>query len=137
LIERRERLVAKYELFDLVWPGVVIDENNFQVQISSLRKLLGPQAIATIPGCGCRFTAALDGTPVRTQRAMPGPVAGATKIGVPAPPITNLPKELPVLYGRDADLRAPCLLIEGHRFVTVVGAGGIGKSRLAQAVARR
>jgi DNA-binding winged helix-turn-helix (wHTH) protein len=60
LIERRERVVAKNELLDLVWPGLVVEENNLQVQVSSLRKLVGPQAIATIPGRGYRFTAALD-----------------------------------------------------------------------------
>src|SRR5512134_3796617 len=61
LIERRDRLVTKNELLDAVWPGVVVEENNLQVQISSLRKLLGPQVIATIPGRGYRFAAALDG----------------------------------------------------------------------------
>ena len=63
LIERRERLVTKNELLDLVWPGVVVEENNLQVQISTLRKLLGPLAIATIPGRGYRFTAEVDGAP--------------------------------------------------------------------------
>jgi DNA-binding response OmpR family regulator len=37
-------LVSKNRLLDLVWPGVVVEENNLQVQISTLRKLLGPQA---------------------------------------------------------------------------------------------
>ena len=41
LIERRERLVSKEELLDLAWPGLVVQENNLQVQISSLRKILG------------------------------------------------------------------------------------------------
>ena len=41
LIERRDRVVAKNELLDLVWPGLVVEENNLQVQISFLRKLLG------------------------------------------------------------------------------------------------
>ena len=61
LAERRERIVTKAELMDLAWPGLVVEENNLQVQISSLRKLLGPDAIATIPGRGYRFTAALAG----------------------------------------------------------------------------
>jgi len=60
LIERRERLVTKNELLELAWPGLVVEENNLQVQISSLRKLLGPQSIATIPGRGYRFTCGLD-----------------------------------------------------------------------------
>jgi|KBSMisStaDraftv2_1062788.scaffolds.fasta_scaffold55975_2 adenylate cyclase len=60
LAERRDRVVTKAELLDLVWPGLVVEENNLQVQISTLRKLLGPQAIATIPGRGYQFTAALS-----------------------------------------------------------------------------
>ena len=47
---------------DLVWPGLVVEENNLQVQISSLRRLLGPDAIATIPGRGYRFTAEVAST---------------------------------------------------------------------------
>src|SRR6187397_2635042 len=63
LVERRERLVTKDELLELAWPGLVVEENNLQVQISSLRKLLGPQAIATIPGRGYRFSMPMDGAP--------------------------------------------------------------------------
>ena len=58
LAERRDRVVTKAELLDLAWPGLVVEENNLQVQISALRRLLGPQAIATVPGRGYRFTAA-------------------------------------------------------------------------------
>jgi DNA-binding response OmpR family regulator len=47
---RRDRVVPKSELLDRVWPGLVVEENNLQVQVSTLRKLLGPQVIATIPG---------------------------------------------------------------------------------------
>ena len=72
LAGRRDRIVTKAELMDLVWPGLVVEENNLQVQISSLRKLLGSGAIATIPGRGYRFTAQLasndEGGPVIKQR---------------------------------------------------------------------
>ena len=60
LIQRRERVVDKAELFDAVWPGLVVEENNLHVQISSLRKLLGPSAITTVHGRGFRFVAALE-----------------------------------------------------------------------------
>lgn len=132
LVEHRDRVVPKSELFDRVWPGLVVEENNLQVQISALRKLLGPQAIATIPGRGYRFSAALEGAPTASP-ALPG--AGAESGSRPARPLTNLPAELPHLFGRAADLQALCALVDSHRLVTVVGAGGIGKSRLAQAAA--
>ena len=55
LIERRERLVTKEELLDLGWPGLVVEENNLQVQVSTLRKILGTNAIATVARRGYRF----------------------------------------------------------------------------------
>ena len=61
LIERRDRVVGKNELLEVVWPHLVVEENNLQVQISALRKLLGPDVIATIPGRGYKFTAVLEG----------------------------------------------------------------------------
>ena len=136
LIQRRERLVTKSELLDIVWPGVVVEENNLQVQISALRKLLGPQAIATIPGRGYRFTALIEGAAAGSPgSAASNPAQTVAPTGPPVAPQSNLPTELPVLYGRDADLVALSALIDAHGLVTVVGAGGIGKSRLAQAVA--
>lgn len=56
LIERRERVVTKDELLDLGWPGLVVEENNLQVQVSALRKILGTSAIATVARRGYRFT---------------------------------------------------------------------------------
>ena len=47
LIEHRERVVGKDELLARVWPGMVVEENNLEVHISSLRKVLGAQVIAT------------------------------------------------------------------------------------------
>src|SRR5262245_7858147 len=65
LAQRRDRLVTRQELLDLVWPGVVVEEHNITTQISNLRKILGPHMIATVPGHGYRLTAPLDeGTPV-------------------------------------------------------------------------
>jgi TolB-like protein/DNA-binding winged helix-turn-helix (wHTH) protein/Flp pilus assembly protein TadD len=60
LIAHRERVVSKNELLEAVWPGLVVEENNLQVQISTLRKILGPGAIATVSGQGYQFTAHLD-----------------------------------------------------------------------------
>jgi predicted ATPase len=51
--------------------------------------------------------------------------------------LTNLPGHADVLIGRDADIASLTQLLVEHRLVTVLGAGGIGKTRLAQAVSRR
>src|SRR6202042_2003139 len=56
LVESAGQLVTKDALLAQVWPGVVVEENNLQVQVSSLRKILGAAAIATAPGRGYRFT---------------------------------------------------------------------------------
>src|SRR6185503_7698217 len=61
LIAHRDRVVSKDELLELVWPGLVVEENNLQVQVSTLRKILGNQSIATLPGRGYRFTLPIDG----------------------------------------------------------------------------
>jgi DNA-binding winged helix-turn-helix (wHTH) protein/tetratricopeptide (TPR) repeat protein len=60
LIERRERLVTKDELLALAWPGLVVEENNLQVQVSTLRKVLGNGVIETVAGKGYRFAAQLE-----------------------------------------------------------------------------
>ena len=71
LITHRERVVGKEELLETVWPGLVVEENNLQVQISTLRKILGTSAISTITGLGYQFTAALD-TDLSSGRQVPG-----------------------------------------------------------------
>ena len=92
LVERRDRAVGKNELIELVWPDVVVEENNLQVHISALRKLLGPQTIATIPGRGYRFTASV--TSSLEDVAAPVPSEASKAATQPEP-----------LYGRAEDLR--------------------------------
>ncbi|MBS1133402.1 MAG: tetratricopeptide repeat protein [Burkholderiaceae bacterium] len=55
LVERAGELVTKEELLEIAWPGLVVEENNLQVQVSTLRKILGNEAIATSAGRGYRF----------------------------------------------------------------------------------
>ena len=117
LVERRDRLVAKNELLELVWPGLVVEENNLQVHISALRKVLGQHAIATVAGHGYRFT--LEMTEATTEAA------------APSAPKRHLPVPLASFIGRERELTDLRAMLTRHRLVTLTGVGGIGKTRLA------
>jgi len=82
LVRQRERIVAKSELLEAVWPGLVVEENNLQVQISTLRKVLGASVITTIPGQGYQFTALLETQ--RNSAPVPAITAGTTDLTAPA-----------------------------------------------------
>ncbi|MFI4929146.1 MAG: ATP-binding protein [Burkholderiales bacterium] len=127
LAERQGRLVDKPTLMDLVWPGLVVLENNLAAQVSALRKLLGDGVIATIPGRGYRFVARLLAEPAAAEAR----TVLAVTVAVPALR-TNLPVELPALLGRADELATLRALVDRHRLVSVVGAGGVGKSLLTQ-----
>jgi predicted ATPase/DNA-binding winged helix-turn-helix (wHTH) protein len=127
LFERRQKIVSKGELLDLVWPGLAVEESNLHVQMSTLRKILGPGIIATVPGRGYRFVAALEDPPTDL---LPQPVAEAASASR-----TNVPSRTEALFGRDHDRETVRALLSRHRLVTIVGPGGIGKTQLALAVA--
>ena len=55
LVEHRDRVVDKNELMQRVWPATVVGDNNLNVQVSTLRKLLGAHAVVTVAGRGYRF----------------------------------------------------------------------------------
>lgn len=131
LVERRERGVSKQELLDVAWPGLVVQENNLQVQVSTLRKLLGYAAVATIPGRGYRFTLSVE---VEGGTEQAGTTAHAAA-GMASQRRTNLPRSLPNLIGRDDALASLTALIRSCSWVTVAGPAGIGKTRLAQSAA--
>src|SRR6185369_13794248 len=89
---RPGQLLTKSELLDEVWPGLVVEEANLSVQVSSLRKVLGGDVIATIPGRGYRFT----GPPATDATALlPAEAAAATPAvaSTPGPAASPAPQE--------------------------------------------
>jgi predicted ATPase/DNA-binding winged helix-turn-helix (wHTH) protein len=120
LVEHRDRVVTKDEIFSKVWPGLVIEENNLSVQIHALRRALGADAVATITGRGYRFTAA----PAK-QPASPGD----TRSG-------NLPVRQAELFGRESELAEVLKACASPTCFTLCGLAGVGKTALATVAAQ-
>jgi predicted ATPase/DNA-binding winged helix-turn-helix (wHTH) protein len=139
LVEAGGELVTKDELLRRVWPGMMVEEHSLQFHISTLRKVLGEDRgfIKTISGRGYRFVADIT-TVAGEQDALPD---GDAAFFSPPPlrdaeSLTNLPAATSDLIGREAELSKATALLTAHRLVTLVGAGGIGKTRLSLEVAR-
>ena len=129
LAARPGQLLTKNELLDTVWPGLVVEENNLRVQINTLRRLLGEDAIATVPGRGYRLSVTVHAEHAEPEVPAPAPVPQAAEPGGPAPQR---------LFGRDADLAHLLgLLQSGGACITLVGIPGVGKSSLARAAVAR
>ncbi len=148
LIEARGAVVSKNALMARVWPERIVEENNLQWQISALRAAFGADRnlIRTVSGRGYQFTAEIDtvyGSPeanagTAIAAAQPDHREARPDEGIPGElPPTNLPEPISELVGRDDVLGEILSLAAAHRLVTLTGAGGIGKTRLAVAVARR
>src|ERR1700751_4603586 len=123
LVDRAGQLVTKDALLDRVWPKMVVEEAALHVQVSALRKVLGADAIITVSGHGYRFTLPVtkdDAEAIRASRLK-----------------HNLPYQLTSFIGREQEIAQLEELVTAHRLVTLTGAGGAGKTRLAIEVASR
>jgi len=133
LIESRAGVVSKDELMRRVWGDLVVEENNLHVQVSAVRRALGHgnRYILTIPGRGYRFVGRL-----REASAPPDPERLQDDEPLQLTPTTNLPAQMTALVGREADLAAIAGLLDRGRLVTLTGASGVGKTKLAIEAAR-
>lgn len=109
LAQQPGQVVSKRTLCEAAWPALADAENNLHVEISALRKRLGSAWVVTVPGRGYQFA----GTP-----------QGATS------------EPGPGLIGRESDLATLRAAVRPARLVTIAGEAGIGKTRLAQALAK-
>jgi predicted ATPase/DNA-binding winged helix-turn-helix (wHTH) protein len=126
LAERRGEVVSKRDLVKGVWANLHVDEGSLRFHLTALRKALGETGmdaryIVNVAGRGYCFAAPLP---------EPQPVAPTTQVS----PARSLPSPHPSLIGRAEAIEKISAELLLHRFVTIVGPGGIGKTSVAVAV---
>lgn len=130
LLSRPGEVVSKKVLLARVWPDVTVEEVSLRFHIFSLRRALGDgrsgaRYIETLIGRGYCFVAPIARSSV-PDHALGAPIASF--------PHANLPNRLVRMVGRDDDVFGLSARLTAARFVTVVGAGGVGKTTVAVAV---
>src|SRR3954471_14288475 len=131
LVARPNEAISKRELMAVVWPDVTVEEGSLRGQIAALRKALGDgkggaRYITTIAGRGYCFVAPISLVSSPRNEA---PAAAADFSHA------NLPGRLGRMVGRDDDVLRLSAHLIASRFVTIVGAGGVGQTTVAVAVA--
>jgi predicted ATPase/DNA-binding winged helix-turn-helix (wHTH) protein len=130
LISTPNEVVSKKDLMSRVWPDVTVEEGSLRFHMASLRKALGDgkdgaRYITTLAGRGYCFVAPVS----RASSPRAGaPIAAANF------PHANLPSRLSRMVGRDEDVLKLSAQLTASHFVTIVGAGGVGKTTVAVAV---
>ena len=127
LIDARGSIVSKDQLMAKVWPGRIVEENTLEGQMSILRRALGDdrRVIRTIAGRGYQFIG--DVRPTAAVSA-PNPTSDPSNRSSAQ---TNLPASISQLIGRETALFEIAELSQSNRLMTLVGTGGVGKTRLA------
>jgi DNA-binding winged helix-turn-helix (wHTH) protein/TolB-like protein/Flp pilus assembly protein TadD len=120
-VEHPGRLLDKGTLMRALWPGLVVEENNLNQVVASLRRALGddaqhPRLIETVPRYGFRFVAEVREVSADDVHAAHAP-SEATGAGdppqVPAQPAATR-------------LAAPQAALRGRRLVLAAGALALG-----------
>jgi predicted ATPase/DNA-binding winged helix-turn-helix (wHTH) protein len=131
LIATPNEVVSKKDLLSRVWPDVTVEEGALRFHMASLRKALGDgkngaRYITTLAGRGYCFVAPVSrvSSPSEAVAVAPANFSHA-----------NLPHRLTRMVGRDDDILKLSAQLTASRFVTIVGAGGVGKTTVAVAVA--
>jgi DNA-binding winged helix-turn-helix (wHTH) protein len=130
LIEVPGAVVSKDELITRVWPGRIVEENRLQGAIAALRRVLGADRdlIRTVAGRGYQFTGQ---TRVRAADDVEPVIPASTATSArPMRAQTNLREPVSELIGREVEVAEVVDLVTTQRLVTLIGEGGIGKTRL-------
>ncbi|MFM0204063.1 winged helix-turn-helix domain-containing protein [Paraburkholderia fungorum] len=133
LVEARGSILSKDQLISLVWQNRIIEENTLEGQVSVLRRMLGEDrvAIRTVAGRGYQFIGEVNPKGSTTNALPTAPALAPVLHGV------RLPANISPIIGREKALHEVAEVALSRRLITLVGSGGVGKTRLAVEAARQ
>ena len=130
LVNQAGKVVDKADLVSTIWADVTVVGGALRTHIYYLRRALGDgvdgsRYITSVAGRGYCFVApVVRGTRDATTRDAPSARKREHR----------LPPRLARMAGRDGDVQMLAAQLIEHRFVTILGAAGIGKTTVAVAV---
>jgi predicted ATPase/DNA-binding winged helix-turn-helix (wHTH) protein len=127
LVGQANQVVSQRTLIERVWPKRGADQVSLRVHVSALRKALAEhdpsrRYIATVPGRGYSFIVPVTSTVSQTSE--PRSISRSV-----------LPARLTRMVGRKDAITGIQIELTTHKFITIVGPGGIGKTTVAVAIA--
>lgn len=136
LIQYAGQVVDRRMLMSRAWRNIVVDESNLRVNIAGLRKALGDgedgmHYVRNVPGIGYCFVGQLTRERVAVDRRFHVARSPALLHAEGFATDTACPQ------ARDEVLQALASSLTVHRLVSIVGPGGIGKTTVAIALAKR
>jgi predicted ATPase/DNA-binding winged helix-turn-helix (wHTH) protein len=136
LIQNAGQVVERRMLMSHAWRNIVVDESNLRVNIAGLRKALGDgedgaRYIKNVQGIGYCFVGQLT-----RERIV---VESSSRFAEPCPRVHSgdFTPGAACPQGRDEVLRTLASDLSRHRLISIVGPGGIGKTTVAIALAKR
>ncbi|MES2073142.1 MAG: winged helix-turn-helix domain-containing protein [Pseudomonadota bacterium] len=125
LVESAGSIVGKKDLMARVWPDMVVEEGSLRFHIVAIRKALGDgdggnRYIVNTASKGYTFVARVERQELLSQSQLIAPRPGK-----------NLPALATAVVGREVEIDTLVSFMLQGRFVSVVGAGGIGKTTVA------
>jgi predicted ATPase/DNA-binding winged helix-turn-helix (wHTH) protein len=131
LVEEAGAVLSKRDLMKRVWGDTLIEDVDLRWHIANLRKALGDgkgaaRYIVNVAGRGYSFVAPL---------AQSHPSAPSDFRRVAIDPERRLPPRLVGMVGREEAVQSLSREVQAHRFVTISGPGGIGKTTVAVSLA--